>query len=242
MEQAIPQWMSRTELMLGEEKINKLMQAHVLIAGLGGVGGICAEAITRAGVGNITIVDADVVEASNKNRQLVALSSNDGQLKTKIMAERILDINPAVNLKVFDAYIKEEKTKEILDAAKYDFAIDCIDTLSSKVYFIKNCLDRNIPIVSSMGAGRKLDPTQIKIVPIEKTKICPLAYDVRKRLHKLGIKKGFDAVYSPELMQDDKITVNEKGSKKRSFIGTISYMPPVFGLFCASVVIRNLVK
>ena len=93
-----------------------------------------------------------------------------------------------------------------------------------------------------MGAGRKLDPTQIKIVPIEKTKICPLAYDVRKRLHKLGIKKGFDAVYSPELMQDDKITVNEKGSKKRSFIGTISYMPPVFGLFCASVVIRNLVK
>lgn len=240
MNQAIPSWMSRTELVLGEEKIFKLMQSHVLVAGLGGVGGICAEAIARAGVGEMTIVDADVVEASNRNRQLVALSSTEGKLKTQILAERLLDINPDLKLHVFDAYIKEEKTKEILDAAKYDYACDCIDTLSSKVYFIKNCLDRKIPLVSSMGAGRKVDPTRIKIVPIEETFKCPLAFDVRKRLSKLDVKDGFDAVFSDELITDDKITINPKGSKKRSFIGTVSYMPPIFGLCCASVVIRNL--
>ncbi len=240
MQQQIPQWMSRTELVLGEEKILKLMQSHVLVAGLGGVGGICAEAIARAGVGEMTIVDADVVEASNRNRQLVALSSTESKLKTQILAERLLDINPELKLHVFDAYIKEEKTQEILDAAKYDYACDCIDTLSSKVYFIKNCLDRKIPLVSSMGAGRKIDPTRIKIVPIEETFKCPLAFDVRKRLNRLGINGGFDAVFSDELITDDKITINPKGSKKRSFIGTVSYMPPIFGLCCASMVIRNL--
>ena len=239
-QQQIPQWMSRTELVLGEEKIIKLMQSHVLVAGLGGVGGICAEAIARAGVGEMTIVDADVVEASNRNRQLVALNSTEGKLKTQILADRLLDINPDLKLHVIDAYIKEEKTQEILDAAKYDYACDCIDTLSSKVYFIKNCLDRKIPLVSSMGAGRKIDPTRIKIVPIEETFKCPLAFDVRKRLYRLGVNGGFDAVFSDELITDDKITINPKGSKKRSFIGTVSYMPPIFGLCCASVVIRNL--
>ena len=239
-QQQIPQWMSRTELVLGEEKIIKLMQSHVLVAGLGGVGGICAEAIARAGVGEMTIVDADVVEASNRNRQLVALNSTEGKLKTQILADRLLDINPDLKLHVIDAYIKEEKTQEILDAAKYDYACDCIDTLSSKVYFIKNCLDRKIPLVSSMCAGRKIDPTRIKIVPIEETFKCPLAFDVRKRLYRLGVNGGFDAVFSDELITDDKITINPKGSKKRSFIGTVSYMPPIFGLCCASVVIRNL--
>ena len=240
MQQQIPQWMSRTELVLGEEKILKLMQSHVLVAGLGGVGGICAEAIARAGVGEMTIVDADVVEASNRNRQLVALHSTEGKLKTQILAKRLLDINPDLKLHVIDAYIKEEKNQEILDAAKYHYACDCIDTLSSKVYFIKNCLDRKIPLVSSMGAGRKIDPSRIKIVPIEETFKCPLAFDVRKRLNRLGVNGGFDAVFSDELITDDKITINPKGSKKRSFIGTVSYMPPIFGLCCASVVIRNL--
>ncbi|MEY2828495.1 MAG: hypothetical protein RIQ33_353 [Bacteroidota bacterium] len=238
----IPSWMSRTELLLGEQNIHTLINAHVLIAGLGGVGGNCAEAIARAGVGTITIVDADVVEASNCNRQLVALTSTIGKLKTEVLAERLRDINPKIKLIVFDAYIKTDKTQEILDAAKYDYAIDCIDTLSSKVYFIKACLDRNIPLVSSMGAGRKLDPTRVKIVPIEQTTTCPLAFDVRKYLYKLGIRSGFDAVYSTELATYDEVTINPKGSKKRSFIGTISYMPAIFGLCCASVAIRNLIE
>ncbi|MEY4875798.1 MAG: hypothetical protein RL708_947 [Bacteroidota bacterium] len=238
----IPSWMSRTELLLGSSKINKLMKAHVLVAGLGGVGGNCAEAIARAGVGAITIVDADVVELSNCNRQLVALRSTEGKLKTEVLAQRIKDINPDVNLIIYDAYIRDEKTHEILDAAKYDYAIDCIDTLSSKVYFIKACLDKKIPLISSMGAGRKLNPTRIKIVPIEETHTCPLAFDVRKYLHRLGIRKGFEAVFSDELVKNDEMTINPKGSKKRSFIGTISYMPAIFGLYCASVVIRNIIE
>ncbi|MEN9521970.1 MAG: hypothetical protein RL065_347 [Bacteroidota bacterium] len=238
----VPSWMSRTELLIGATKIKKLMNAHVLIAGLGGVGGNCAEAIARAGVGEITIVDADVVELSNCNRQLVALRSTEGKSKTEILAQRILDINPDVKLNVIEAYLKDQITEQILDATKYDYAIDCIDTLSSKVYFIKGCLDRKIPLISSMGAGRKLDPTRVRIVPIEQTHTCPLAFDVRKYLHKLGIRKGFDAVFSDELVRNDEMQINPKGSKKRSFIGTISYMPAVFGLCCASVVIRNIIN
>jgi tRNA threonylcarbamoyladenosine dehydratase len=238
----VPFWMSRTELLVGEEGINRLQNAHVLVAGLGGVGGICAEAIVRAGVGEITIIDADVVEASNCNRQIIALQTNVGESKVAIMERRLKDINPAVKVNVFNVYIKDELADTILDAAKYDYACDCIDTLSSKVFFIKKVLDRKIPLVSSMGAGRKLDPTSVKIVPIEQTKVCPLAKDVRKLLHKIGIRKGFDAVYSTELIKDDKMTINPKGSKKRSFIGTISYIPNVFGLMCASVVIRNILK
>jgi tRNA A37 threonylcarbamoyladenosine dehydratase len=242
LKESLPLWMSRTELMLGENKIKKLINSHVLIAGLGGVGGICAEAIARSGVGNITIIDADVVESSNCNRQIVALNSNIGMYKAEIMKERILDINPDVNLITYNTFIKEEKTSEILDAAKYDYACDCIDTLSSKVYFIKNCVERKIPLVSSMGAGRKLDPSLVKIVPIEDTNTCPLAYDVRKRLRRLGVFTGFDTVFSPELIRDDTILINKKGSIKRSYIGTISYMPNIFGLMCASVVIRNLIR
>ena len=171
----------------------------------------------------------------------MALRSTEGKSKTEILAQRILDINPDVKLNVIEAYLKDQITEQILDATKYDYAIDCIDTLSSKVYFIKGCLDRKIPLISSMGAGRKLDPTRVRIVPIEQTHTCPLAFDVRKYLHKLGIRKGFDAVFSDELVRNDEMQINPKGSKKRSFIGTISYMPAVFGLCCASVVIRNII-
>ena len=242
VEHTVPFWMSRTELLVGEDGINRLQKAHVLVAGLGGVGGICAEAIVRAGVGEISIVDADVVEASNCNRQIIALQSNVGESKVAIMERRLKEINPQVKVNVFNVYIKDGLADEILDAAKYDFACDCIDTLSSKVFFIKKVLDRKIPLVSSMGAGRKLDPSCVKIVPIEQTKICPLARDVRKMLHKMGIRKGFQAVFSTELILDDKMTINPKGSKKRSFIGTISYIPNLFGLMCASVVIRSILK
>jgi tRNA A37 threonylcarbamoyladenosine dehydratase len=236
----IPDWMSRTQLLLGDERIEKLMKAHVLVVGLGGVGGNCAEALVRAGVGQLTIVDADIVEASNCNRQLVALQSTVGKLKTEVLQERLMDINPQLILNTKSVFLKEGITASILNACKYDYAVDCIDTLSSKVYFIKGCLDRGIPLISSMGAGRKFDPTRIKIVPIEQSIICPLAKDVRKYLHRMGIRKGFDVVFSDELFTKDTLKINPKGSPKRSFIGTNSYIPAIFGLMCASVVIRQL--
>ena len=154
----IPYWMSRTQLMLGDEPIVQLMSKNVLVVGLGGVGGICAEMIARAGVGKMTIVDADTVDLSNANRQIPALHSTAGKLKAEVMAERIKDINPDIDLTVLTIYIKEEETIQILESQNFDYAVDCIDTLSPKVYFIKACMDRKIPIVSSLGAGGKLDP------------------------------------------------------------------------------------
>lgn len=235
----IQSWMGRTRLLLGDEKLEKLIDAHVLVVGLGGVGGICAEMIARAGVKRMTIVDADVVEETNRNRQVITLISNDGQKKAEVLAERLRDINPEIELTVIPEYMKNERTDEILDSAKYDYAVDCIDTLSPKVFFIKGCLDRKIPVVSSMGAGGKVDPTQVTIGDISETHTCNLAFYVRKRLHKMGIRKGLKVVWSPEQADKSKIVVVDSGPKK-SVIGTISYIPATFGIQAASVVIRDL--
>ena len=176
---AVPYWLSRMSLMLPEEQVEKLMNANVLVVGLGGVGGICAEMIARAGVGKMTIVDADTVDASNKNRQIPALTSTEGLNKVEVMAARIRDINPAIQLRVLNEFVKDDRTDEILEEEQFDYAVDCIDTLSPKVFFIKACLDKKIPIVSSMGAGGKVDPSQIKVVDISKKKqniSCPVEY------------------------------------------------------------------
>jgi tRNA A37 threonylcarbamoyladenosine dehydratase len=236
----IPYWMSRTQLMLGDEPVIKLMGKHVLVVGLGGVGGICAEMIARAGVGKMTIVDADIVDLSNTNRQIPALHSTAGQLKANVLAERLKDINPELDLAVLPIYIKEEETIQLLESAKFDYAVDCIDTLSPKVYFIKACMDRNIPLVSSLGAGGKLDPSQVEITDISKTHECNLARYVRKKLHALGIHKGLTVVFSPEKVDQSRVFETEKAFPKKSIIGTISYMPAIFGCTVASVVIRGL--
>ncbi|MBL0359125.1 MAG: tRNA threonylcarbamoyladenosine dehydratase [Chitinophagaceae bacterium] len=236
----IPYWMSRTELLLGEEKVQNLIDKNVLIAGLGGVGGICAEMIARAGVGSMTIVDGDVVDLSNCNRQIPALHSSEKKLKAEVMAERLKDINPALNLTVISHFIKEEKTISLVESQQYDYAADCIDTLSPKVWFIKACVDRNIPIVSSLGAGGKVDPLRIEITDISKSYKCNLARYVRKYLHKAGIKTGVQVVFSPEDVDQSRIIETEKAYPKKSIIGTISYMPAVFGCVVASVVIRGL--
>ncbi len=238
----VPYWMSRTELLLGEESIKSLMSKHVLVVGLGGVGGICAEMIARAGVGKMTIVDADTVDLSNTNRQIPALHSTAGKLKSEVMAERLKDINPELELVVKSIYVKEELTAELLDEAAYDYAVDCIDTLSPKVYFIKGCLDRKIPIVSSLGAGGKIDPSQVIITDISKTYQCNLAAYVRKKLHGLGIYKGLTVVFSAEKVDQSRIIESEKAFPKKSLIGTISYMPAIFGCITASVVVRGLMK
>jgi len=237
----IPYWMSRTQLMLGDEPIVQLMSKNVLVVGLGGVGGICAEMIARAGVGKMTIVDADTVDLSNANRQIPALHSTAGKLKAEVMAERIKDINPDIDLTVLTIYIKEEETIQILESQNFDYAVGCIDTLSPKVYFIKACMDRKIPIVSSLGAGGKLDPSQVMITDISKTHECNLARYVRKKLHAMGIQKGLTVVFSPEKVDQSRVFETEKAFPKKSIIGTISYMPAIFGCNVASVVIRGLI-
>lgn len=237
----IPYWMSRTQLMLGNEKMEKLMHKNVLVIGLGGVGAICAEMIVRAGVGSITIVDNDKVDASNINRQIQALQSSVDLPKAIVLSKRLLDINPELKLTVHEMYIKDEITTELLSSTKWDYVVDCIDTLSCKVFLIKKCIDMKIPIVSSMGAGGKLDPSQIIVTDISKTYVCNLARYVRKRLQSLGIKKGLKVVFSPEKADQEKIIVTEKAFPKKSIIGTMSYMPAIFGCTVASVVIRDLI-
>jgi tRNA threonylcarbamoyladenosine dehydratase len=236
----IPYWMSRTQLLMGDEKLETLIGKNVLVVGLGGVGGICAEMIARAGVGKMTIVDGDVVDLSNCNRQIPALHSTAGQLKAAVMANRLKDINPELQLTVLTDFIKEEKTIALLQAQHYDYAVDCIDTLSPKVWFIKACVDRQIPIVSSLGAGGKMDPLRIEVTDISKSYQCNLARYVRKYFNKLGVRQGVKVVFSPEEADQSKIIETEKAYPKKSIIGTVSYMPAVFGCVVASVVIRDL--
>lgn len=236
----IQPWMGRTRLLLGDAKLEKLIDAHVLVAGLGGVGGICAEMIARAGVKRMTLVDGDVVEATNRNRQVPALTSTEGRPKTEVMGERLRDINPEIELTLVSDFIKDQKIPGLLDSAKFDYAVDAIDTLSSKVWYIKECKDRNIPLVSSMGAGGKVDPSQVQVCDISKTYNDKLAYYVRKRLHRMHIYEGIKVVFSPENDHKGQLVVMDPGGPKRSVIGTMSYMPAIFGCMCASVVIRDL--
>lgn len=233
-------WLERTELLLGSEKLDMLRNAHVLVVGVGGVGAYAAEMIARAGVGELTIADADVVGVSNINRQLVALHSTVGKQKCEVLATRLLDINPELKLHTVNRFIKDDETDALLDSAQFDYVVDAIDTLSPKLALIKGALDRAIPLVSSMGAGAKTDPTLMEIKDISKTHHCPLAHMLRKRLHKIGIKRGFRAVFSPEPIREGAMILCEEQNKK-SNVGTISYIPALFGIGCASVVIRDLI-
>lgn len=233
-------WLERTSLLLGEDKLQLLKNANVLVVGLGGVGAYAAEMIARAGVGRMTIADADVVSESNINRQLIALHSTIGREKSELMAERLRDINPDIELTVINRFIKDDETDALLDSDTFDYIVDAIDTLSPKLALIKGALDRNIPLVSSMGAGAKTDPTKMDICDIAKTHHCPLAHMLRKRLHKLGIRTGFQAVFSPEPVREGAMILCNEQNKK-SNTGTISYIPALFGIGCASVVIRGLI-
>ncbi len=233
------EWMQRTELLLGSDRIERLRNARVLVVGLGGVGAYAAEAIARAGVGTMTIADADAVSESNINRQLPALHSTVGEPKAEVMARRLLDINPGLRLTVVRRYIRDEETETLLDEG-FDYVVDAIDTLSPKAGLIRSCLERDIPVVSSMGAGAKTDPTRVRIEDIARSHHCPLAHMLRKRLHKMGIQTGFYVVFSDEPVREGSMMLCEETNKK-SNVGTISYMPAVFGCHCASVVIRGLI-
>ena len=235
----IPEWMQRTELMYGSEALQRLISSHVLVVGLGGVGAYAAEMLVRAGVGELTIADADSVSPTNINRQLVALHSTIGLEKCEVLRARLMDINPELKLNVVNRFIKDEETYRLLDSARFDYVVDAIDTLSPKLALIAGALERGYPIVSSMGAGAKSDPTQLEIKDISKSHHCPLAHMLRKRLHKIGIRSGFKAVFSPEPVREGAMILCEEQNKK-SNVGTISYLPALFGIGCASVVIRDL--
>ena len=230
---------SREELLFGSTAMERLKEAAVAVFGLGGVGSYTAEALARGGVGRLALVDGDEVALTNINRQLVALHSTVGRPKAEVLAERLRDINPDLQLTVIEKYIRDEETDRLLDAAPYDYAVDAIDTLSPKLALIKGCLDRGIPLVSSMGAGAKTDPTRMEIADIGRTHHCPLAHMLRKRLHKLGIRTGFRAVFSAEPAREGAMILCEEQNKK-SNVGTISYLPALFGIGCASVVVRDL--
>lgn len=232
-------WLSRTELLIGREKLERLMRAHVLVVGMGGVGSFAAEFICRSGVGEMTIIDGDVVDPSNRNRQLPALSTTHGQSKAEIMAERLLAINPELKLHVIKEFVMPEKVEGLLEGNP-DYVVDAIDSITPKLTFIKAAYAKGLKIVSSMGAGAKLDPTQLQVTDISKTYNCPFAQQVRKNLKKAGIYKGIKVAFSAEEPIKESLMLTDGSNFKKSAYGTISYLPATFGATVASVVIRDL--
>jgi len=234
-------WLSRTELLIGPEKIARLATSHVLVAGLGGVGGYAAEQLCRAGIGELTLIDGDRIVPTNRNRQVIALISNDGLPKAEVMAKRLTDINPAIKLNIMQEYIKEDRFETVL-SKPFDFVVDAIDTLTPKVALLHDAVKMGYPVVSSMGSGGKLAPERVEISDIADSHHCRFAYMVRKYLHRKGVFTGITVVYSPEPINRKSVREVSGEENKRSVVGTISYMPPVFGCFCASVVIRNIIS
>jgi tRNA A37 threonylcarbamoyladenosine dehydratase len=235
-------WLSRTELLIGRTSLEKLAQSHVMVVGLGGVGSFAAEFIARSGIGKMTIIDGDVVDPTNRNRQLPALATNHGESKAEIMAERIKAINPEIELTVIKDFILPEKVLEHL-SIQPDYIIDAIDSITPKITFLKSAFELKVPIVSSMGAGAKLDPTRLQVVDISETYNCPFAQQVKKQLKKrFSIKNGIKVVFSPEKPIKESLMLTDGKNFKKSAYGTISYLPAVFGAVVASVVIRDLMK
>ncbi|GLB49064.1 tRNA threonylcarbamoyladenosine dehydratase [Neptunitalea lumnitzerae] len=234
-------WLERTELLVKEEGMQKLQKANVLIVGLGGVGSFAAEFIARAGVGKMTIVDGDVFDETNKNRQLPALDSTVGKSKAKIVADRLMDINPDLELTVLEEFLSPERAFELV-SKEYDYVMDCIDSLTPKVNLIIAAKRKKVKLISSMGAGGKLDASKVKVSDISNTKECFFARQIRKRLKKENINKGIRAVYSTEIQIAESVKETDGSNYKRSFYGTISYMPAAFGLHAASEVINYLIR
>ncbi len=232
-------WLSRTELLIGKEKLQELEHKHVLVIGLGGVGSYAAEFIARGGVGQMTIVDGDVVDPTNRNRQLPALATNHGEPKALIMKDRLLAINPDLNLRVVQSFIMPDMVEELL-SIKYDYVIEAIDSITPKIMVLTTAYEKKQNIVSSMGAGGKFDTTRLQVTDISETHTCRLAKYVRKRLHRKGVFTGIKAVFSDEHIVKESLIKTDGTNFKKSAYGTISYLPATFGATCASVVLRAL--
>ena len=230
---------SRTELLLQPEGVAHLKSAHVLLVGLGGVGGYAAEQLCRAGVGHLTIVDGDCVGETNLNRQIIALRSTVGQPKARLFQDRFRDINPDCRVDAIQEFIRDDRMVDLLEADRYDCVVDCIDTLAPKVFLLYHSHRLGYPTVSSMGSGGKLDPSQVHSCDIAQSNTCPLAAMVRKRLHHLGVYSGIRVVFSTEKIPPHAM-FEDRSDNHLTTIGTISYMPPLFGCFMAAEVVKIL--
>lgn len=234
-------WQERAELLFKPEGIEILKNANVLIVGLGGVGSFAAEFIVRAGVGNLTIVDGDTVDITNVNRQLPALHSTIGKPKVEIVGERLMDINPELNLTNIQEFLSPERASEIV-TNDFDYVLDCIDSITPKLHLIVAAKKARVKIISNMGAGGKMIASKVVVKDISKTDVCPLAKVIRKRLRKMGINKGVKAVFSLEKPDETSLKMTDGSNYKKSFFGTNSWMPALLGLHSAETVIRYLLK
>lgn len=236
-------WLERTELIVGEEKIEKLKNAHVLIVGLGGIGSFAGEFIARAGVGTITLIDGDAFDITNKNRQLTALDSTIGRNKAVVLAERIKDINPDVKLNVVEEFVLPERVWKLLEEYKPDYVMDCIDSVTPKLEWLIACKRLKIKVISHLGAGGKMDPSKVQVSKLDKTYNCKLAAHLKKRLKREKVHfDSIKAVFSSELQIRSSLKLTDGSNYKKSFYGTMSYMPALFGLMGAAEVIRYLSK
>ena len=236
-------WLERTELIVGEKALENLQNAHVLIVGLGGIGSFAGEFIARAGLGKMTIIDGDAFDPTNKNRQLTALDSTIGRNKAVVLAERIKDINPEIDLTIIEEFVLPERVWEILKDSKPDYVMDCIDSVTPKLEWLIACIALKVKIISAMGAGGKMDASRVEVVSLTKTHNCKLASHLKKRLKRKNVEfKKVKAVFSSELQQKASLKMTDGKNYKRSFYGTVSYMPALFGLRAAAEVIDYLSK
>lgn len=220
--------------------MQRLGSSHVLVVGLGGVGGYVAELLARAGVGKLTIVDADKVQASNINRQIIALADNVGNTKASLWGQRLHSINPDLDLTVMEAFLTEETIPTLLETGGFDFVADAIDSVAPKVCLLATCHQHKIPVISAMGAGAKSNPWDIRTADISKSHTCTLAKVVRSRLRQLGIRKGIPVIYSQEKPKKSAVVEIKGEQNKRSTAGTLSYLPALFGCFMAAHIIRQI--
>ena len=235
------EWTERAELLFKKEGLEKLKNANILIVGVGGVGSFAAEFIARAGVGKITIVDGDVVDITNINRQLPALHSTVGKPKIDVVGDRLLDINPELSLTKIKEFLSPERAFEIVDE-QYDYVMDCIDSVTPKLNLIIAAKRKRVKIISSMGAGGKMEAAKVKVSDISNTENCFLAKAIKKRLRAVKIDKGVKVVFSSEIQNEKSLKITDGKNYKKSFYGTNSYMPGLFGLYAAETVIRHLLK
>lgn len=233
-------WLERTELLIGAEQIEKLKNSHVLICGLGGVGSFAAEFIARAGVGQMTIIDGDVFDITNINRQLPALRSTVGQSKADVLAARLLDINPELKLQVHNEFVLPDRIPSLMETNRPDYVMDCIDSITPKLAILRYCKRNKIKVISSMGAGGKMDPSKMKVADISGVYNCKMGAYIKKQLKKEKINKGIRAVFSTEIQKKESLKMTNGANFKKSFYGTISYMPALFGLHAAAEVIKYL--
>lgn len=231
------QWI-RTELLLGEKAVEQLKKSHVAVFGVGGVGGYAAEALARTGIGTFDLIDRDTVSVSNINRQIIATHNTVGKVKVEVMKERILEINPEAEVNIHQCFFLPENAEEF-DFSRYSYVVDAVDTVTAKIELVMQAQKAGVPIISSMGAGNKLDPSKFEVTDIYKTSVCPLAKVMRKELKKRSVKH-LKVVYSTEKALEPKADLSEEEGR-RAVPGSIAFVPSVAGLIAAGEVINDLI-